>query len=312
MAALNFTFSDPSAFILTGIPGLEAAHLWISIPFSLCYIISFLGNVMLLFLVAKEQSLHKPMYLLLCMLALTDIVTSSSVMPKALCIFWFNLKDITLVGCLTQMFFLHSVSVMQSAVLVAMAFDHYVAICNPLRYFTILSNTRIAILGLVCLVRGVLFILPLPVILSRLPFCDNHIIPHTYCENIAVVNLSCGDTTVNRMHSLVIMILITGLDLSLIALSYSLIIRAILRISSREAHQKARNTCTAHLCALLLYCTPNLISNLSRRFSQGIAPHINIILSNLYLLIPPMLNPIIYGFHTKELCEWVVKYICRS
>ncbi|CAM5072878.1 unnamed protein product [Natator depressus] len=311
MASFNLTPSDPSTFILMGIPGLEAAHILISIPLSMFYIISLLGNFMVLFVVGKEQTLHKPMYLLLCMLALTDISTSTSVVPKALCIFWFNLKGITVDGCLTQMFFLDVFSVMRSSILVTMAFDRYVAICNPLRYSTILTNARIAKLGLVGLIRALLFILPLPLLLKGQPFCTNRIIPHTYCEHTAVAKISCGDITVNKMYGLVIAVTVIGLDLMLIALSYGLVIRAILRISTKKAHLKALNTCTAHICVILMSYTPSLFSKLTHRLGQGIAPHVHIILANLYLLIPPMLNPIIYGVKTKELRDKVVKYICR-
>ncbi|XP_044856001.1 putative olfactory receptor 52P1 [Mauremys mutica] len=312
MASFNLTPYDPSAFILTGIPGLQDAHLWISIPFSMFYIIIILGNFTVLFVVGKEQTLHKPMYLLLCMLALTDIGTSTSVIPKALCIFWFNLKSITVGGCLTQMFFLHAASVMHSAVLVTMAFDRYVAICDPLRYATILTNARIAKLGILGLIRAVLFILPMPLLLSRQPFCANRIIPHTFCDHMAVVKMSCGDITVSRLYGLVVAFVVNGFDLMLIALSYGLIIRAVLRISSKKAHQKALNTCTAHICVILTSYTPSLFSSLTHRFGQGITPHVHIILANLYFLLPPMLNPIIYGVKTKELRDKVGKYICRK
>ncbi|XP_039375567.1 putative olfactory receptor 52P1 [Mauremys reevesii] len=308
MASINLTPSDPSTFILMGIPGLEAAHVWISIPFSMFYVIGLLGNVTVLYVVGKEQALHKPMYLLICMLALTDISTSTSVVPKALCIFWFNLKDITVGGCLTQMFFLHAASVMHSAVLVTMAFDRYVAICNPLRYDTILTNARIAKLGLVGLIRAVLFILPMPLLLSRQTFCANRIIPHTHCDHMAVAKMSCGDITANRTYGLVIALVVIGFDLMLIALSYGLIIRAVLRISSKKAHQKALNTCTAHICVILTSYTPSLFSFVTHRFGQDITPHIHIILANLYFLIPPLLNPIIYGVKTKELRDRVGKY----
>ncbi|XP_034617124.1 olfactory receptor 52N4-like [Trachemys scripta elegans] len=311
MASFNLTLSDPSTFILMGIPGLEAVHFLISIPFSMFYIIGLLGNFTLLFVVWKEQTLHKPMYLLLCMLVLTDISMPTSVVPKALCIFWFNLKGITVGGCLTQMFFLHAASVMHSAILVTMAFDRYVAICDPLRYATILTNARVAKLGLVGLMRAVLFILPLPLLLSRQPFCDNRIIPHTYCDHMAVVKMSCGDITVNRTYGLVVAFVVNGLDLMLIAISYSLIIRAVLRISSKKAHQKALNTCTAHICVILMSYIPSLFSSLTHRFGQGIAPHVHIILANLYFLLASMLNPIIYGVKTKELRDKVGKYTCR-
>ncbi|XP_077695765.1 olfactory receptor 52E2-like [Eretmochelys imbricata] len=312
MAVFNITHSNHSTFILMGIPGLEAAHIWISIPFFIFYIISLFGNFTVLFVVYKEQTLHNPMYLLLCMLALTDIATPTFVVPNALFIFWFNLKGITMGGCLSQMFFLHTVSLMHSTILVTMAFDRYVAICNPLRYTIIVNNRRIAKLGFVGLIRAVLFILPLPLLLSRQPFCANRIIPHTQCEHTAVVTMSCGDIRVNRIYGLVLFFVVNMSDLTLIALSYGLIIRTVLRIPSKRAHQKSLNTCTAHICVMLTYYTPSLFSNLTNRFGQGIAPHIHIILADLYLLIPPMLNPIIYGVRSKELCEKVGKYICRK
>ncbi|XP_032656724.1 olfactory receptor 52N2-like [Chelonoidis abingdonii] len=312
MAAFNLTPSNTSPFILMGIPGLEAAHIWISIPFSMFYIISLFANFMLLFVVGKEQTLHKPKYLLLCMLALTDIGMSTSVIPKALYLFWFNLKGITVGGCLTQMFFVHMVTVMQSAILVIMAFDRYVAICNPLRYSTILTNARIAKLGLVGLIRAVLFILPLPLLLSRQPFCANHIIPHTYCEHMAVTKMLHGNFTVNRTYGLVIAFVVIWLDLMLIVLSYGLIIRAFLRISSKKAHQKALSTCTAHICVMLMSYMTCLLSYLTQRFGQGLASNVHVTFANFYLLFPPILNPIVYGIKTKELRDKVGKYICRS
>ncbi|KAM9170985.1 olfactory receptor 52N4-like [Pangshura tecta] len=311
MLVFNLTPSDSSTFILMGIPGQEAAHIWISIPFSMFYIIGLLGNFTVLFVVGKEKTLHKPMYLLLCMLAFTEIITSTSIVPKALLIFWFNLKGITVAGCLTQMFFLHTGSMMHSAVLVTMAFDRYVAICNPLRYDTILTNARIAKLGLVGLIRTILFILPLPLLLSRQPFCANHIIPHTYCDHMAVAKMSCGDITVNKTYGLVMAFIVIGLDLTLVALSYGLIIRAILRINSKEAHQKALNTCTAHIGVMLMSYPSFFFSTLTYRFGQDIAPHVHSILANLYLLLPPMLDPVIYGVKTKELRDKVGKYTCR-
>nr|XP_006110296.1 olfactory receptor 52N4-like [Pelodiscus sinensis] len=306
MVDFNVTPSNPSTFILTGIPGLEDAHVWISIPISIFYIITLLGNFTVLFVVGKEQTLHKPMFLLLCMLALTDIGVSTSIVPKALCIFWFKLKDISVDGCLTQMFFFHVVSIMHSAILVTMAFDRYVAICNPLRYTTILSNARIAKLGLVGLVRAVLFILPLPFLLRRLPFCASRIIPHTYCDHMAVAKMLCGDITVNKIYGLLMAFAVMGFDLTLIALSYGLILRAVLRISSKKAHQKALNTCTAHICVIMM-----AYPIMTHRFGQGIAPHVHIILASLYFLLPPMLNPIVYGVKNKELRDKVGKYIFR-
>ncbi|XP_074797702.1 olfactory receptor 52N2-like [Natator depressus] len=309
MAVFNLTHFDASAFFLMGIPDLEAAHVWISIPFSIFYIMGLLGNFTLLYVIGKEQTLHKPMYLLLSMLALTEIGTSTSVVPKTMCIFWFNLKGITVGGCLTQMFFIHVASVTHSAVLVTMAFDRCVAICNPLRYATVITNARIAKLGLVGLIRAVPFILPMP--LLRQQFCANHIIPHTCCDHMPVVKISCGDITVNKMYGLVIAFVIIMLDLTLFALSYGLFIRAVLRVSSKKAHQKYFSTCTDHISVMKMSYPSFLFSTVTYRFGQGIDPHLHIILTNLYYLLLPMFNLIIYGAKTFEVREKLRKYTCR-
>lgn len=191
-----------------------------------------------------------------------------------------------------------------------MALDRYVAICEPLRYATILSNSRIGLIGLVSLVRATLFILPMPILLQQMPFHAKHVIPSTYCEHMAVVKMVCVDTTVNRIYGLVVALLVAGLDISAIASSYVLIIRAIMRLSSKEAHHKAVNTCTTHICVMLVSYTPSLFSFLTHRFGRGIPPHVHTILGSLYFIVPPMLNPIIYGVKTKEFRDKLAKYGC--
>ncbi|XP_047733014.1 putative olfactory receptor 52P1 [Prionailurus viverrinus] len=310
MTVCNASLGHPPFFILQGIPGMEDKHRWISVPFSSMYFITILGNCTIIFTICTERSLHKPMFLLLCMLALTDLGMSTTTIPKVLCIFWFGQSEISYVGCLVQMFFIHFISVLQSAILMTMAFDRYVAICEPLRYATILSNSRIGLIGLVSLVRAILFILPMPVLLQKMPFRVNHVIPTTYCEHMAVVKMVCVDTTVNRIYGLVVALLVIGLDISAIASSYVLIIRAVLRLSSKEAHHKAVNTCTTHICVMLISYTPSLFSFLTHRFGRGIAPHVHTILGNLYFLVPPMLNPIIYAVKTKEFRDKLTKYGC--
>ena len=308
MTDCNASQGHPSFFLLQGIPGMEDKHKWISIPFSSMYFVTILGNCTILFTISTERSLHKPMFLLLGMLALTDLGMSTTTIPKVLCIFWFDQSDISFEGCLVQLFFLHSISALQSAILMSMAFDRYVAICEPLRYATILSNSRIGLIGLVSLVRAVLLILPMPILLQKMPFHARHVIPTTYCEHMAVVKMVCVDTTVNRVYGLVVALLVAGVDISAIASSYVLIIRAVMRLSSKEAHQKAVNTCTTHICVMLLYYTPPLFSFLAHRFGHGIPPHVHTILGSLYFLVPPMLNPIIYAVKTKEFRDKLTKY----
>ncbi|XP_075778348.1 olfactory receptor 52N4-like [Pelodiscus sinensis] len=311
MASFNLTPYEPSSFTLTGIPGLEDVHVWISIPFATFYIIGLFGNFSILLIVGKEQTLHKPMYLLLCMLALKDIGMSTSVMPRTLLIFWFNLKVITLDACLTQMLFFEVISIVHSGILATMAIDRYVAICIPLRYATILTNARILKLGLVVVIRAFLFFLPLPLLLRSQPFCANRLIQHTFCDHMAVANMSCGNITINKVYGLVLAFVVIGSDLTPITVSYGLIIKALFRITSKKAHQKALNTCSAHIFVILMSYPPGLFCALAYRFGKGIAPHVHIILANLYFVTAPMFNPIVYGVKTKELRNKVGKLICR-
>lgn len=132
MVAINQTSLQPASFLLLGMAGLEDLHIWLSIPFCLVYIAAFLENFILLFVIVTEQSLHKPMYLFLAMLAVADLVLSSSTVPKALNIFWSLSKEMSFHACLTQMFFTHLSFIAESTILTTMAFDRYVAICNPL------------------------------------------------------------------------------------------------------------------------------------------------------------------------------------
>uniref|UniRef100_A0A8C8S7K1 Olfactory receptor n=1 Tax=Pelusios castaneus TaxID=367368 RepID=A0A8C8S7K1_9SAUR len=295
---------DPSVFFLSGIPGLEAMHLWISIPFASMFTVALLGNCTLLYVIKTEPSLHKPMFYFLAMLAFINLVLSATTMPKSLSIFWFNSREINFTACLVQMFFLHSFSIMESAVLVAMAFDRYVAICNPLRYTTILTNSVIAKIGLAALARSLLVMVPLLFLLSRLSFCRSHLISHCYCEHMAVVKLACGNTKFNNIFGIFVTLFIVGIDLMFITLSYVKILRTVLSLASKEQQLKAFGTCVSHLCAILMVYIPVVLTSIIHRFVQ-VAPHIHILMANFYFLLPPMMNPIVYGVKTKQIRDRV-------
>ncbi|XP_005315464.2 olfactory receptor 52K1-like [Chrysemys picta bellii] len=305
LSGSNSTGSDPSVFFLTGIPGLESLHLWISTPFCSMFTMALLGNCTLLYVIKTEPSLHKPMFYFLAMLAVIDLVLSTTTVPKILSIFWFNSREISFNTCLVQMFFLHSFFIMQTAVLLAMAFDRYVAICNPLRYVTILTNSVIAKIGLAALARAVLLMVPLPFLLKRLPYCRSHIISHCYCEHMAVVNLACANTRFNNIYGIIVAFFIVGLDLIFIFLSYVKLLRAVLSLALKDEQLKALGTCGSHLCAILVAYTPVVLSSIIHRFGRHVAPHVHILLANLYLLFPPMMNPIVYGVKTKQIRDRV-------
>ncbi|XP_054436636.1 olfactory receptor 52H1 [Pteronotus mesoamericanus] len=302
----NLSSYNPGSFILVGIPGLEQFHVWIGIPFCVIYIVAVIGNCILLCLIAVEHSLHQPMFFFLSMLAMTDIILSTAGVPKTLSIFWFGAREITFPGCLTQMFFLHYSFVLDSAILMAMAFDRYVAICSPLRYNTILTPKTIIKIVVGISFRSFCIILPDVFLLTRLPFCKTHIIPHTYCEHIGVAQLACADITINIWYGFCVPIMTVISDVILIVVSYTLILYAVFHLPSRDAHQKALGTCGSHVCVILIFYTPAFFSILAHRFGHNISRTFHIIFANLYIVIPPALNPIVYGVKTKQIRDKVI------
>ncbi|KAM7179348.1 olfactory receptor 52R1-like [Macrochelys suwanniensis] len=300
-------FTNPSTFILLGIPGLEAAHVWISIPFCTMYAIAVLGNFTILFIVKMEPSLHGPMYYFLCMLAITDLVLSTSTLPKMLSIYWFNSGEISFSACLTQMYFIHCFLALESGIFVAMAFDHYVAICHPLRHSTILTNHVVAKISLAVVLRGGVIILPSLLLATWWPFCRTNIIPHSYCEYIAVVKLACGDTRVSSYYGLFVLFCVMGLDMIFIAVSYTQILRAVFSLPTKDARLKAFGTCSSHLCAILTFYIPALFSSLAHRFGHNVPLHFHVLIANVYLLVAPMLNPIIYGVRSKQIRDRLLR-----
>ncbi|XP_065256275.1 olfactory receptor 51E1-like [Emys orbicularis] len=294
-------FTNPSTFILLGIPGLEAAHIWISIPFCAMYAIAMLGNFTILFIVKREPSLHGPMFYFLCMLALTDLVMSTSTVPKMLSIFWFNSREISFSACLTQMYFVHSLSGMESGILVAMAFDHYVAICNPLRHSTTLTSPVVAKIGLDVVLRSGILALPYPYLASRWPYCRTNIISHFYCRHIAVVKLACADIRISTYYVKFDLLTVIGMDAFFIAVSYSLILWAIFRLPTKDAWLKTFGTCISHVCAILALYIPDLFSSLMLRFGHNLPLHLLILITGVYHLVPPVLHPIIYGVRTTQI-----------
>uniref|UniRef100_A0A8B9SZF6 Olfactory receptor n=1 Tax=Anas platyrhynchos TaxID=8839 RepID=A0A8B9SZF6_ANAPL len=296
MSSLNFTTpSHPPTFLLAGIPGLEKEQFWIAFPFCIMYTIAVLGNITLLIIIKTEPSLHEPMYLFLAMLAFTDLVLSTSTLPKMLGMFWLGSREIGFLSCLAQLFFIHTFSSVESGVLMAMALDRYFAICYPLRHSSILSMRVVVALGILVLVRGVLLVSPFCFLLHRLSFCQHHVISHSYCEHMAVVKLACGDTRVNVIYGLFVAFVVTGFDIVLIFVSYTMILRVVMRLSSTDTQLKAVSTCASHACVILAFYVPALFTFLTHRFGQSVPPHVHIMVANLYLLVPPMLNPIIYG-----------------
>ncbi|CAM5072816.1 unnamed protein product [Natator depressus] len=299
MSAINSTDIGSHLFILLGIPGLAAAHIWISVPLCCMCIVSLLGNTGVLVAILMEQSLQQPVYLFLSMLATSDLILSSTMVPEMLLVLWFKAGEIA--ACLTQMFFVHAVFAPESAILLAMAFDRYVATCDPPRYRAVVTKPLVSRIGVASILRSVCVVLPFVLFLKRLPYCGHHIVHHTYCEHMGIARLACADITVIIVYGLIVPFLAIGLDIIFIAVSYTLILRAVFRLPSRDARRKALRTCDSHFCIILIFYIPAFFSFLSHCFGCSVPRHIHILLANLYMLVPPTLNPIIYGVKTQPI-----------
>ncbi|KAM4848182.1 olfactory receptor 52A5-like [Urocitellus parryii] len=313
MLTFNGSFFMPSVFTLVGIPGLEPVQCWIGIPFCTMYVIAVIGNSLILVIIKKENSLHIPMYIFLAMLAATDMALSTCILPKMLGIFWFHWPEISFDACLLQMGLVHSFQGTESGVLLAMALDRYVAICNPLRHATIFSQKLLTHLGVGVTMRSAILSLPsLLLIKCRLKLYQTTVISHSYCEHMAVVKLAAENITVNKIYGLFVAFAILGFDIIFITMSYVRIFITVFQLPQKEARVKAFNTCVAHICVFLPFYLLAFFSFFTHRFGSHIPPYVHILLSNLYLLVPPFLNPIVYGVKTKEIRRHVWKMFVSS
>ncbi|KAM7177666.1 olfactory receptor 51G2-like [Macrochelys suwanniensis] len=311
MSDVNDTKLNSVIFLLTGLPSHREAHLWISILFCFMYVISIVGNSVIVFIVKTDPSLHEPMYIFLSMLAVTDLGISITTIPTILGIYLFNSREISLDACLAQLFFIHLLQCFESSVLLLMSFDRFIAIRNPLRYASILILPRIAKMGLVAVLRSMIVILPLPFLLKRFQYCHTNVLSHSYCLNQEVMKMACSDITVNSIYGLFTKLLTMGLDSLLIFLSYIMILKTVLIITSYKECLRALNTCVSHLCVVLLFYTPEISLSVLHRFGKGSSPLLQILLGYISLLLPPLMNPIVYSMKNKHLRVKIIRVLMK-
>nr|XP_056714771.1 olfactory receptor 51H1-like [Euleptes europaea] len=305
--SFNGSTVNHQTFVLVGIPGMEERNSWMAFPLCLLYVLTLFGNVVILFVIKTEQSLHEPMYLFLSILACSDLGLAVSTMPTMLGVYWFNSREISFNACITQMFFIHLFQWLESGILVAMAFDRFIAICNPLRYSSLLQNSVIGKIGLAILARGFCVCFPAPFLIKRLPFCALNVLSHSYCLHQDMMKLACADTRVNMLYGLIIVICTVCLDLVIILVSYFLILQTVLSIASREGRSKALDTCVSHICAILTFYVPMIGISAVHRFARHLSPIVHMMMANIYIVVPPVLNPIIYSVKTQQIRQRILK-----
>ncbi|XP_051962546.1 odorant receptor 107-1 [Xyrauchen texanus] len=276
---------------------------------SIIYIISLLGNFVLLAVVLMNSSLQNPKYLAVCNLAIVDISFNSVIIPQMVPIFVFNQNHLSFEACFSQMFFMHFFGDMESFSLALLAYDRLIAICWPLRYTTLNTNLKMGLI--IAGIWSLVFLLDIfPVYLAaRLQYCGSREVQSCCCEHGAVYRLACADTSYNRkLATAKTMVTLLG-PLTFIILTYVIVVVTVLRIASTTKRWKAFQTCLTHLLLVLLYYIPVILTYVlgNLRLVQYLELFTAVL--TVSVTLPPMLNPIIYSLKTDELREKVVKFL---
>ncbi|KAM4888628.1 olfactory receptor 7A10-like [Thomomys bottae] len=288
-----------SGFLLLGIsedPGLQPVLFGL---FLSMYLITVLGNLLLVLATVSDPRLHTPMYFFLCNLSLVDVGFTSTTVPNMLLNIHTHSQAISYAGCVTQTHFFVLFSGLDIFLLTVMAYDRYVAICHPLRYTVIMSPWLC-----VCLVLGSWLVnvtdsLLQSLMVLRLSYCTHVEIPHFFCELNQVVHLACSDPFLNDLVIYFGVLLLVCFPLAGILYSYSKIVASIRAISSAQGKYKAFSTCASHLSVVsLFYCTV-----LGVYLSSSVTPnsHSTATASVMYSVVTPMLNPFIYSLRNQDL-----------
>ncbi|KAM8765911.1 olfactory receptor 7D4-like [Rhynchonycteris naso] len=296
MEAENHT--EVSEFLLLGLsedPELQPLLLGV---FLSMYLITVLGNLLIILAVSSDPHLHTPMYFFLSNLSFVDICFTSTTIPKMLVNIHTQSNAISYIGCFIQVYFFTVFLGMDNFLLTVMAYDRYVAICHPLHY-TVIMNPRLC--GLLVLMSWfIIFWASLLHILlmRRLTFCAGTEIPHFFCELAQLLKAACSDTLVNYIVMYAITALLGMFPLAGILFSYSQIVSVLMRMSSKKGKYKAFSTCGSHLCAVSLFCGSGLGVYLSSAGTHS-SPQ-NSAASVMYTVVTPMLNPFIYSLRNKD------------
>nr|AAL61110.1 olfactory receptor MOR173-1 [Mus musculus] len=274
----------------------ELQSLLFAVFFSI-YSITLMGNIGMIVLITVSPNLHIPMYFFLCMLSFIDACYSSVIAPKLLVDLISDKKVISYNGCATQLYFFCSLVDTESFLLAAMAYDRYIAICNPLLYTVIMSKRVCIQLAFGAFLGGTMSSIIHTTNTFQLSFCSK-VINHFFCDVSPLFSLSCFDTYTHDIILVVFASLVEALSLLTVLLSYMYIIVAICKIGSAEGRKKGFSTCASHLAVITIYHGTLIFIYL--RPSTGHSMNIDKMTSVFYTLIIPMLNPLIYSLRNKD------------
>ncbi|XP_027715466.1 olfactory receptor 13D1-like [Vombatus ursinus] len=295
MEGLNWT--SRKEFVLLGFSEYPKTEMFIFLLCLAMYMVIILGNTIIIILTILDCHIHIPMYFFLSNLSFLDICFTSSFVPKMLTNFSSGRKTISFSGCVIQMYIFLAVGSTESVLLATMAYDRYMAICNPLRYPTIMNKRHCVQLVVTSWLVGFLNSAMETALATRLPFCGKNTINHFFCEILAILKLACVDISLNEIVMLIDSITLAFSPLLLIIISYIFILSAILRINSAEGRKKAFSTCSAHLTVVTVFYGTVFFMYMKPKSKNSITDKF---ITLFYSVVTPMLNSIIHSLRNKE------------
>ena len=293
----------PDMFLLQTYLEKNNHRLWTFIAFFLVYLFILVENLILIMLIVRERQLHKPVYIFLCNLATIDIVGSSATVPRAL----YSLVVTNVISfpiCVVQVFFLHFYATFQVYLFALMAIDRYVAIHYPLRYNVLITNSRAHKVNVLVISSAILIVLGFVFLLLPLTFCEQKLLPNSFCSHVGLFKLACDDTTFNSVYGTIITLLNTGVSLIIIAWSYACILWICLRQRQHsDSINKALHTCVTHFICLLAFFIPGIFYIIFLRIGKNysISNYLQAIFDLMLFVMPSFCNPLIYGLRMMEI-----------
>ncbi|NXG94200.1 OR6B1 protein, partial [Stercorarius parasiticus] len=285
-------------FILLGFPTIMELQMLLFVIFLVAYMLTILENTLIIILIKINHQLHKPMYFFLSNLSFLEAWYVSVTVPKLLVNFLVECKNISFAGCMTQLYFFSSLICTECVLLSVMAYDRYVAICNPLRYSVIMNHWLCIQLATCSWLIGFLASMLKVFFISQLSFCGSNVINHFFCDISPLLNISCADMTMAEIVDFILALLILLVPLSVTIISYICIISAILHIPTTQGRKKAFSTCVSHLTVVIIFFSAALFMYAR---PKRIHPFdLNKLVSIVYTIVTPMLNPFIYCLRNQE------------